>query len=506
MKVAFLSLILLGIFLPVKGQFSLFSQYYEPTPLLQNPAWAAVRQEIWATLNFRRQQIGVGQGISSAIFQFVFPLVDTYNSQAGGLGIMALNERAGKGGLLQTNAILVNLAYRVNFTEYDHLAFSLQGGYFFRRLNANLLTTESQYTINGFDASLPLNEPFSDFRSDFPAVNAGLLFYGEDDEKLLYYLGIAGYTLNRPNTTWFAEVSRIPLLWNVTGEFFLTKIDSWSFHPTARYTEQAQKRNLQLGSLACYHAKRRYEDSYRLGLGFWYNFNKAVTVSLDFYQKNYQFAFSYDLALGSSNIAGQTLSAFEVSVIWRVPFERYSRRKRYQKMPVKSIVTPFAKKSRTDTTSLPTKDTTTSTTIKADSLQKGGQAVGEANRVEKRGSLRVIIREPVEIKFSKSKVKPLSPLEKQFFRPILPDKDGFLEIDKMRIYQIAQLLEKDPNLKLKIAIFADKDYPDTEFLKIQADDIKDKLILQGIAPERIIRQNIVRRNEKNRLEWVLLQK
>ncbi|MCS6796357.1 MAG: PorP/SprF family type IX secretion system membrane protein, partial [Raineya sp.] len=197
-----------------KAQISLFSQYYEPTPLLQNPAWAAARQEIWATLNFRRQQIGVGQGISTSAFQFVFPLVDAYNNQVGGFGLIALNERAGKGGLLQTNAFLANLAYRVNFSDYDHLAFSLQGGYFFRRLNVNLLTTESQYTINGFDASLPLNEPFSDFRSDFPAVNAGLLWYGEDDEKLLYYVGVAGYTLNRPNTTWFAEISRIPLLWN----------------------------------------------------------------------------------------------------------------------------------------------------------------------------------------------------------------------------------------------------------------------------------------------------
>lgn len=511
MKLKFsLSFFLLSIILfpfLAKGQNALFSQYYEPTPLLQNPAWAAARQEIWASLNFRRQQIGIGQGISTSAFQFVFPLVDASNYQAGGFGLLALNERAGKGGLLQTNAILANLAYRVNFTEYDHLAFSLQGGYFFRRLNANLLTTESQYTINGFDASLPLNEPLSDFRSDFPAVNAGLLWYGEDDEKLLYYVGVAGYTLNRPNTTWFAEVSRIPLLWNITGEFFLAEKDNWTFHPTARYMEQSSRRNLSLGALARYNAKERNEQKYRLGAGLWYNTNKALVASLDFWQKNYQFSFSYDFALGNRNIAGQTLSAFEISLLWRNPFERNQKSKtKKQKIEKKdNDKPPISQIDKPNPTEKPQDTLNKDSQIRLDTTQKMTKQAGEANRVEQKGSLKVIIREPIEISAKKSKSR-LSPLEKQMFKPVFPDKDGFLEIDKSKIYQIAQILEKNEDLKIKIVIFANREYSETEFLKIQADDLKEKLILQGIAPERIIRQNIVRKNEKNRLEWVILQK
>ncbi len=143
--------------------------------------------------------------------------------------------------------------------------------------------------------------------------------------------------------------------------------------------------------------------------------------------------------------------------------------------------------------------------IRLETTQKMTKQAGEANRVEQKGGLKVIIREPIEISAKKSKNK-LSPLEKQMFKPAFPDKDGFLEIDKAKIYQIAQILEKNEDLKIKIVIFADKDYADTEFLKIQADDLKEKLILQGIAPQRIIRQNVVRKNEKNRLEWVILQK
>lgn len=490
----------------IKGQVALFSQYYEPTPLLQNPAWTAARQEVWASLNFRRQQIGVGQGISTSAFQFVFPLVDASNYQAGGFGLLALNERAGKGGLLQTNAILANLAYRVNFSEYDHLAFSLQGGYFFRRLNAGLLTTESQYTINGFDASLPLNEPLSDFRSDFPAVNAGLLWYGEDDEKLLYYVGLAGYMLNRPNTTWFDEVSRIPLFWNITAEFFLAEKDNWTFHPTARYFEQSSRRNVQLGALARYNAKERNENKYRLGAGLWYNTNKALIVSFDFWQKNYQFSFSYDFAFGNRNVAGQTLSAFEVSLLWRNPFERNKKtKKQNSKTEKQDIRNPIL--TQTDNPATEKKQDTLNrdSQIRIDTTQKMTKQAGEANRVEQKGGLKVIIREPIEISAKKSKTK-LSLLEKQMFKTVFPDKDGFLEIDKARIYQIAQIVEKNDDLKIKIVIFADKDYTETEFLKIQADELKEKLILQGIAPQRIIRQNVVRKNEKNRLEWVILQK
>lgn len=488
---------------------SLFSQYYEPTPLLQNPAWAAARQEVWALLNFRRQQVGVGQAINTSAFQFVFPLVDASNYQVGGLGLLVLNERAGKGGLLQTNAILVNLAYRINFTEYDHLAFSLQGGYFFRRLNANLLTTESQYTINGFDASLPLNEPLADFRSDFPAINAGILWYGEDDEKLLYYVSVAGYTLNRPNITWFAEVSHIPLLWNITGEFFLAEKDNWTFHPTARYFEQSSRRNIQFGALARYNAKERNENKYRLGMGCWYNTNKALVVSFDFWKKNYQFSFSYDFAFGNRNIAGQTLSAFEVSLLWRNPFERNKKQKtKKQKTEKQDSHNPILTQTDKPSTEKP-QDTLKrefkDSQIRLDTTQKMTKQAGEANRVEQKGGLKVIIREPIEISAKKSKSR-LSPLEKQMFKPAFPDKEGFLEIDKAKIYQIAQILEKNEDLKIKIVIFADKDYTDTEFLKIQADDLKEKLILQGIAPQRIIRQNIVRKNEKNRLEWVILQK
>lgn len=489
-----------------KGQSTFFSQYYEPSPLLQNPAWAAARQEVWALLNFRRQQVGVGQGINTTAFQFIFPLIDNANYQVGGFGLLALNERAGKGGLLQTNAILVNLAYRVSFSDYEHLAFSLQGGYFFRRLNAGLLTTESQYTLNGFDASLPLNEPLADFRSDFPAVNAGLLWYGEDEEKLLYYIGVAGYTLNRPNTTWFAEVSRIPLLWNVTGEFFLAEKDNWTFHPTLRYWEQSIRRQAQLGALARYHAKERNKTKYRLGAGMWYNTNKALVASFDFWQKNYQFSFSYDFAFGNRNIAGQTLSAFEISLLWRNPFERNKKlKKQKQKTEKQDMGNPML--TQTDKSAIENfQDTLNkSTQIALDTTQKMIKQAGEANRVEQKGSLKVIVREPIEISAQKSKLK-LLPIEKQMLKPVFPDKDGFLELDKAKIYQIAQILEKNEDLKIKIVIFADKDYTETEFLKIQADDLKEKLILQGITPQRIIRQNVVRKNEKNRLEWVLLQK
>ncbi|MFN3316197.1 MAG: type IX secretion system membrane protein PorP/SprF, partial [Raineya sp.] len=126
------------------GQSNFFSQYYYPTPIFSNPAWVAVRQELFTGLHIRSQQIGVGQGINTQNFQFTLPFLDDYGQRVGGFGLGVLNEQAGKGGLLQTNAILGNLAYNLHFSDYDHLAFGMQGGYFFRRINPNRLTSESQ--------------------------------------------------------------------------------------------------------------------------------------------------------------------------------------------------------------------------------------------------------------------------------------------------------------------------------------------------------------------------
>lgn len=469
----------------IKAQNALFSQYYYPTPVFSNPAWVAARQEVFVGLNFRRQQIGVRQSISTSGFQLALPIIDQNYRRAGGLGLALLNETAGKGGLLRTNAVLGNLAYNVDFSDYDHLAFGMQGGYFFRRLDPNLLTTESQYTINGFDANLPINENFATFRSDFPIINAGLLWYGEDDnQNLLYHLGGFGYTLNRPNTNWFAEVSKIPWMLGASGEFLLYEKDSWTFHPTFRYVEQGRRRNVRLGSMFRYQIDKKS----LLHLATWYDLNKVAVMSVDFAKENYHIAFSYDFAFGNRNVLGQTNSALEISLVWKKPLD--FTQKRPKKRP---FVSPPKKP----------KDTTKKieNVARIDTTKK---EIGEANRVEKVGGMRVIIREPLEIIAPKKKIN-LTEADKRLLQNILIPRDE-IRIETDKIYQIAQILMKDENWKLKIVLYTQKNHQHQFLLESQADDIRRELILQGIDPERIIRQNITKNGEKNRLEWVILRK
>jgi len=493
---SFLCFCLLSRFASAQNIF--FSQYYYPTPVFSNPAWVAVRQELFTGLHTRSQQISVGQGINTQNFQLALPLLDDYGRRAGGLGIGVLNEQAGKGGLLQSNAVIGNLAYNLHFSDYDHLAFGLQGGYFFRRINPGRLTSESQYTINGFDASIPVGEPFEAFRSDFPTINAGLIWYGEDDDnRLLYHLSIAGYYLNRPNTTWFAEVSRIPLMWNVTGEFLLYEKENWSFYPTARYLRQTQKANINIGSLARYQIDR--ENS--LSAGLWYKNSSTLILSFDFAYKNYFFAASYDFAFANRNVLGQTNSAFEISLVWRKPIEKNSRKslknpsKPYQ-VPQKESK-PVVKEKEQDSILV----TRNENKVRTDTLQK--PELGESNRIEERGAMKVIIREPLEVTAPKRKLT-LSNTEKLLLKPIFTNQEDAFELNAEQIYRIAQILFRNPDIKLKIVLYYSRK-EDLAFLGSQADDFRDKLLLQGVEPKQLKRQNIFRPKEKTRIEWVILR-
>ena len=474
------------------GQSNFFSQYYYPTPIFSNPAWVAARQEVFAGLHIRSQQIGVGQGINTQSFQFALPFIDDYGQRAGGFGLGVLNEQAGKGGLLQSNALIGNLAYNLHFSDYDHLAFGLQGGYFFRRINPSRLTSESQYTINGFDASIPLGEPFEAFRSDFPAINAGLIWYGENDQnQLLYYLSIGGYFLNRPNTTWFAETSRIPLVWNVGGELLAYEKDSWGFYPTARYIRQAQKANINIGSLARY----QIDKNNTLSVGLWYKNTHTAVLSFDLAYQNYFFAASYDFAFANRNVVGQTNSAFEISLIWRKPIEKRSSSKP-QKIPRKNNTNkPILAKD--------TNKTNPENTTRIDSLQVQKPELGESNRIEEKGSMKVIIREPLEIVAPKKKVV-LSNSEKILLKPIFADREDKLELSTEQIYQIAQMLFRKENIKLKIVLYYAQEQ-DLTYFSNQAEDLRNKLLLQGVEPKQIKRQNVFRPKEKTRIEWVILR-
>lgn len=487
---------LLGFLLVFKnlyGQGIFFSQYYYPTPVFSNPAWVATRQEIFAGLHIRSQQISVGQGINTQSFQFTLPFVDDYGQRVGGFGLGVLSEQAGKGGLLQSNAIIGNLAYNLHFSDYAHLAFGLQGGYIFRRIDPNRLTSESQYTINGFDASIPVGEPFEAFRSDFPSINAGLIWYGEDAQnRLLYYLGLSGYLLNRPNTTWFAEVSRIPLAWNISGEFLAYEKDAWSFHPTARYIRQAQKSILNIGSLARY----QIDNNNTLAAGIWYKNTHTVILSFDISYKNYFFAASYDFAFANRNVSGQTNSALEVSLVWRKPIDK------------KTFKRPYHNPSRKNNQEQPTlaKDTSRKSSenqTRIDTLRLQKPELGESNRVEERGSMKVIIREPLEVVAPKKKVL-LNNNEKLLLKPIFADKEDKLELNPEIIYQITQMLFRQDGIKLKIVLYYNQEQ-DLGYFSSQADELRNKILLQGVEPKRIKRQNIFRPKEKTRIEWVVLR-
>ena len=138
------------------AQISRFSQFYY-APTLTNPATISLSGEMSARLSIRNQRIGAGQNYSTALFTFIYPLLDekkTINRGAAGLSV--LNEDAGTNNLLRTTGILATFAYNLQIDNELFLSFGLQGGFFQRSINTSEIRTESQY-LDGFDASAPID-------------------------------------------------------------------------------------------------------------------------------------------------------------------------------------------------------------------------------------------------------------------------------------------------------------------------------------------------------------
>lgn len=282
------------------------------------------------------------------------------------------------------------------------------------------------------------------------------------------------------------------MAWNVSGEFLAYEKDSWSFYPTARYNRQARKANINIGSLARYRIDRNSTFS----AGIWYKNTHTAIISFDLAYQNYFFAATYDFAFANRNVLGQTNSAFEISLIWRKPIEKKSSRRPPKKYPRKNNTNkPILAK---DTSNKSAENTT-----RIDTLQVQKTELGESNRVEEKGSMKVIIREPLEVVAPKKKIA-LTHTEKLLLKPIFADQEDKLELSTEQAYQLAQMLFRREEIKLKIVLYYSQ-AEDLAYFSNQAEEFRNKLILQGIEPKRIKRQNIFRPKEKTRVEWVILR-
>ncbi len=272
-----------------------FTQFYA-NPLYLNPAFAGSARCPRVCLNYRNEWPAI-QGTyvttSASYDQFL-------DGVSGGVGIIAYNDRAGKG-ILNTNYFGAMYAYQLNITREFSLKFGLQGSYYQKSIAWDKLTFGDQIDAKaGFVKQTGEATPSSTTRGN-PDFAAGILGFSKR-----YFVGVAAHHLTQPDES-FTRGAKSPLPMKITGHagavIPVKSSEDMSISPNILFQKQQDFQQLNLGV---------YLVKGPLVGGLWYRNQDAFILLLGFQTGIVKFGYSYDVTI--SKLANASAGSHEISL------------------------------------------------------------------------------------------------------------------------------------------------------------------------------------------------
>ncbi len=286
-----------------------FSQYHY-TPFLTNPALLGSQnwQSLW--LNYRHQPLPDGENIQTVALSGMQPMFGRSGRRWGGLGLSLFQDRAAN--FVNSFGSLAAASYNVTVGS-SQISLGIQAGYFQKRIDAQGLSTLAQYQNGAFDPTLPNGEPLLSARAGYFNASAGALWYKEETQtgEYRYYLGVSGMNLTNPqlNFTGISE-SKVPLLYHVIGGLnLLPTTSNWILMPNTRFSSFSGFSFANVGSWLRYKTAEKSS----VGMGLWYNTNRALIASAELKLPSFVVALSYDLSIGDNTVVWQRNGSLEVT-------------------------------------------------------------------------------------------------------------------------------------------------------------------------------------------------
>jgi type IX secretion system PorP/SprF family membrane protein len=303
------------------GQSPQFSQFYA-NQIYLNPAFTGNTSINRIAANYRNQWAGVPGAFNSYSLAYDHNLA-AYNM---GLGLLAIRDQAGAGGLSYTNFSALG-AYRFQIKENIMINAGLSYGFSIRSADVSKYTFGDQL-INGGDtkANISQNKLYGDF-------GTGILVYGEK-----YWGGMSALHLNRPDESLVrGQSSRVPVLWSFHGgyNFALEESDKGevlkSIIPVVNYKFSKKADQLDLGA---YYQRRK------LILGVWFRgltvlkknddgslSNDAVILLVGMRTKAMRIGYSYDITSSKLKVT-DSYGSHEISITYEWPTDVRKKKKR----------------------------------------------------------------------------------------------------------------------------------------------------------------------------------
>lgn len=184
-----------------------FSQFYE-MPMLRNPALSGIfNGDLRVSSVYRSQweSISVPYITSALGIEYKLPVAKQSNSFYT-LGLQLAFDKAGDLGLKRTQLFPV-LTYHQSLSNYNdtYLSGSIMAGSVMNRFDPSAARTDDQFVNGNYSPSNVSSQFYKNTSKSYMDLSAGLVLSSEFGYDSHYYLGVAMFHVNSPNTSFFGS-------------------------------------------------------------------------------------------------------------------------------------------------------------------------------------------------------------------------------------------------------------------------------------------------------------
>lgn len=307
----------------VNAQDIHFSQFYE-NAILRNPALTGIFSgDYKAGVNYRNQWSTISVPFQTGLASVESRIgVSDETSDFLSFGATITYDHAGS---INFNSLQIYPALNYNKSlEDDHnsyLSVGFTAGYVQRSVDPTRMRFASQYVNGGYSTSNP-GENINNVNQSYLDLGAGISLNSSlgYENKVTYYLGAAGYHLNRPKAAFDPSQTfvRDEIKWN--GNFGF----NWNVNQTvgitfhSNYSRQGTYTEIIGGALLSW---RKYDammnSIFVIYGGLFYRYDDAIIPTIKIDYKKYSFTVSYDVNNSSLHTASNNVSGFEFSLFTR---------------------------------------------------------------------------------------------------------------------------------------------------------------------------------------------
>jgi type IX secretion system PorP/SprF family membrane protein len=322
MKKKWISMLFFIVMLNVKsfGQDPHFTQYFA-SPLTLNPAQTGFFDgDYRIAVNERQQWWNVGANYNTTsiaadfkIMKNYIPEFDTFGLGFSGIFDTSLN------GALQSNYLSVSGAYHKNLASAGSqtLAVGFQLNFADRYINFNKLSFASQFNVDFFDTTIPVNIDYNSSDTKYIELNTGILYAVHLDNSNIY-LGASLFHATKPKETLFSSSGyTVPFreTINMGGEVNISSQSSFLF--SGVYMKQANLTDQLFGGAYAIKANNNFNNlnPFKLYVGFWYRLNDSYIPYLGVTYNNIDVGLNYSIP--ASPIFSYQPRTLELSLIYK---------------------------------------------------------------------------------------------------------------------------------------------------------------------------------------------